>query len=535
VQHNDVLSRHTDDTDLFSILPITYTKYLATMKRSLHVLLILGITCMALIARGQDTVLNMHPHGILDSLHSPILNQERMIQVFLPSDYKPGSADKYDVLYVLDGGNWNTGLVWQVQNFAQGQGFAPKMIIVSVMGIDRNVELTPTRLASWKGSGGAEKFLSFIKNELIPYVNSHYPTNGDNTLWGHSLSGMFAVYALLNEPQLFKSCIAVDPSFWWDNSYVPKMAATKLSAWTGRNMTLFIAGRDGSLTDMKIDTMDAILKKAAPVDLKWKLEVYHDETHSSVRLKSTYDGLKFTYDGLGHHMEFHPMTGIVLKDKPFPIFFFDDTSKIHYTLNGSAPTSLSPNPSREMVVNGPATVIFKSFCNRSRYDQTATGTFSTEKMPRPLKEGNWKSGGFNYAYYEGDWDQWPDLKNLKPSKIGVTGKDFDLDKFPRKNNYALLIDGFLEAKEDGYYLFDLQADKGSKLYVGNKLLITWAGNYDKRDYSCIVPLSKGFYPFRIEYLHKNPDFKLNWVYVTPSRIAAKSPIPIPVELQYGRK
>jgi len=62
------------------------------MKRSLHVLLILGITCMALIARGQDTVLNMHPHGILDSLHSPILNQERMIQVFLPSDYKPGSA-----------------------------------------------------------------------------------------------------------------------------------------------------------------------------------------------------------------------------------------------------------------------------------------------------------------------------------------------------------------------------------------------------------------------------------------------------------
>jgi len=52
---------------------------------------------------------------------------------------------------------------------------------------------------------------------------------------------------------------------------------------------------------------------------------------------------------------------------------------------------------------------------------------------------------------------------------------------------------------------------------------------------CIIPLSKGFYPFRLEYYHRNPDFKLDWGYVTPANIAAKKIIPIPFELQYGRQ
>ena len=143
---------------------------------------------LAIVAHGQDTVLRSPIHGKLDSLHSLALNQKRLFQVFLPYDYKPEDNKKYDVLYVLDGGNWNTGLVTQVQRFVQDQGYMPQTIIVSVMGIDRNVELTPTHLAAWKGSGGASQFLAYIKNELIPYINQHYPSNGDNTLWGIPLA-----------------------------------------------------------------------------------------------------------------------------------------------------------------------------------------------------------------------------------------------------------------------------------------------------------------------------------------------------------
>ena len=488
-------------------------------------------------ARAQDTVLTVAYKGKLDSLNSGILKQKRFIQVFTPAGYKTGSTEKYDVLYVLDGGNWNTGLIRETQRFLEGEAYMPPTIIVSVMGIDRNIELTPTHLKSWQApTGGADNFLGFIKNELIPYVNKTYPSNGVNTLWGHSLGGMFVMYAMLNEPATFKSYIAVDPSLWWDDCYVPKMAAGKLPALAGLNTTLFISGREGpDFHGMRIDTMETILKKMAPVNLKWKLLAYPDETHSSVRLKSIYDGLKFTYTGYTDAIEFHPMNGVVVKDKPIKIWYFDDTTKVRYTLDGTAPTILSTKVEHEVTLAAPATVTYKRFTNRSSYDKTATGNFTTEKIPNPVaKQKDSKPGGFSYAYYEGDWDKWPDVKNLKPVKTGITNSDFDPDKLPRKNNFALVIDGLLETKEDGYYMFLMNADKDSKLYLGNRLLIQWNGNYKRRTNSYILPLKKGFYPFRIEYLNKNEDFKLKFTYLTPGIMNTKDPIPIPVEVQYSK-
>src|SRR6202012_4301812 len=152
------------------------------MKNQFYRFLIIVFTVAGIIhdAAAQDTVVNVRNQGRLDSLHSVILNQERIIQIFLPPGYKPGGDERYDVLYVLDGGNWNTGLITQVQRFVESQDYMPPTIIVSIMEPDRNADLAPTHIDSWKHSGGADKFLGFIKNELIPYINGHYPSTGDN-------------------------------------------------------------------------------------------------------------------------------------------------------------------------------------------------------------------------------------------------------------------------------------------------------------------------------------------------------------------
>lgn len=515
---------------------------LGTMvKKQLHLLrffccLLLATTGIIGASNAQDTLLTIPKTGRLDSIQSAILQQKRYIQVFTPAGYTAGSTEKYDVLYVLDGGNWNIGLVSQVQRFIEGEGNMPPTIIVSVMGIDRNVELTPTHLDNWKGSGGADNFLGYITKELIPYINTHYPSNGDNTLWGHSLGGMFVGYAMLNAPASFTSYIAVDPSMWWDNCLVPKMAAAKFPNMKDLNATLYISGREGGdLHSMRIDTMELVLKQWAPAGLKWKLVPYADETHSSLRLKTTYDGLKFTYAGLSGDIEFVPMNGILLKDKPIKLWYFDDMQRMHYTLDGKAPTVASAKVEREISVAGPATVTFTRFTNRSRYDKSVKGDFPLGEALKPVaKPKAARAGGFRYSYYEGDWKSWPDLKPLTPVKTGFTDKDFDASKLPRKNNYALLVDGLFEAKEDGYYMFILQADKGSKLYVGEKLLMEWDGGYRKLNFTYMVPLKKGFYPLRLEYLHQKEDFKLALVYLTPGSMDSKQPVPIPVDLQYSR-
>ncbi len=53
-----------------------------------------------------------------DSLYSATLKETRKIQVTLPKSYKPGTTEKYDVLYILDG-EWNTNLAIQLYGFME--------------------------------------------------------------------------------------------------------------------------------------------------------------------------------------------------------------------------------------------------------------------------------------------------------------------------------------------------------------------------------------------------------------------------------
>lgn len=70
---------------------------------------------------------------------------------------------------------------------------------------------------------------------------------------------------------------------------------------------------------------------------------------------------------------------------------------------------------------------------------------------------------------------------------------------------------------------------------GGKLLMEWNGGYAKPTYTYILPLQKGFYPLRLEYLHQKEDFKLGLVYLTPSTMDSKDPVPIPVDLQFNNR
>lgn len=476
--------------------------------------------------------------GKKDSVNSSILGQMRYIKVVLPPDYNPASKTKYDVIYVLDG-DGNTKTVADIQQFIKGENFMPQVIIVGVLNIDRNKDLTPTREDGFNTSGGADKFLSFLKNELIPYIDKTYPSDGDNILFGHSFGGLFVTYALLNEPQAFKSYLAADPSYWWGKDMMLAMAAKKLPALANLDKTLFISGREGQgMKEMSINPMDTLLRKNAPAGFTWKIIAYPNETHGTVRLKSIYDGLKFIYEGQNlKGPEFHPMSGIVMKNKPIKIWCFDDTTKVRYTTDGTEPTIASPKIHTEVEMPGPGIFSARVFSAHSKYDKTTTGIFKEGNGPAPVKKArNVKPGGFHYAYYEGQWDKLPDFKTLKPVKEGTIDKNFDVAKMPRQTNFGVVIDGQLEIKEEGYYIFALSSDDGSRVYLNNELIMDDDGLHDSNDNkSYIVPLKKGFYPIRVEYFQKDGGASLRMMYLTPKEINTKPvrPVAIPLELQYS--
>ncbi|HJP64139.1 MAG TPA: alpha/beta hydrolase-fold protein [Mucilaginibacter sp.] len=478
--------------------------------------------------------------GKKDSVNSTILSQKRFIQVVLPTDYKPGSADKYDVIYVLDGDD-NTKTMADVHQFITREGFMPKVIIVGVLNIDRNKDLTPTNSDGLSTSGGAAQFLGFLKDELIPYVNKNYPSNGNNTLFGHSFGGLFVTYALVNQPEAFNSYIAADPSYWWDKGYMISATAAKLPSLANLGKTLFISGREGQgMKGMAINPMDTLLQKSAPAGFAWKVSAYPNETHGTVRMKSIYDGLRFVYEDYRVKApEFHPMAGIMLKNRPITIWDFDDTTKVRFTTDGTVPAMTSPQITKVLTMSGPGTFTAKVFSRQEKYSKVTTGIFKEGNGPAPVKKGkSFQPGGFHYAYYEGEWDKLPDFKALKPVKEGITDKNFDVNKFPRKTNFGLVVEGQMEVKEEGYYILALASDDGSKLYFNNQLLLDGDGLHDDNDTkSYILPLKKGFYPVRLEYFQKDGGASLRFLYLTPNLVNAKEPhaIGIPLELQYSAR
>lgn len=471
--------------------------------------------------------------GKRDSLHSAALNEERVFQVLLPEDYKPGSGQKYDVLYILDGDS-NLKDTAAIHQFAQNSNYVPSMIMVAVFNTNRSRDMTPSQLNGAAGLGGAGKFLAFLKDELVPYINKTYPTSGNDILYGHSLTGLFSVYALVTEPQLFDAYLAADPSLWWDSNYIVKLAADKLSASAHAGKSLFIGGLDeAALKHMGIAEAEAFLKSKAPKGLNWKIVGYPDEHHGSLRLKTVYDGLRFFYDGYSTPaVVFHPMNGIILKDTPYKVYYFGK-SQVHYTVDGSQPTSSSARMQFANTFTNGARLTAKALDRTDRFNTATAGEFKVGgAFPAIAKPRNARPGGFSYSYYEGQWDSLPDFGKLKALRSGIAGKDFDVNQLPRPTNFATLMEGYIEIEKEGHYIFAMDSDDGSKLFLGDTLLIAYDGlhgNGNPRSY--LVPLEKGFYPIRIEYFQQGGGANLMLQYVPPGE---EQPQAIPFERQYSK-
>jgi predicted alpha/beta superfamily hydrolase len=81
-------------------------------------------------------------------------------------------------------------------------------------------------------SGGAGAFLSFIADELQPWVDGRFPVGEDATYFGHSLGGLFGAYALLTRADTFRGYALASPSIWWDDLEVLQREATYAASHT---------------------------------------------------------------------------------------------------------------------------------------------------------------------------------------------------------------------------------------------------------------------------------------------------------------
>jgi len=466
------------------------------MKRIKVLLFIIFLVTSLVSAQDGYTVKN-------DSLMSRVLGQNRKISIFLPEGYEKATG-KFPVVYVLDADGRDQHTV-PTARFLFVNGRMPKAIIVGVFNIDRNHDFLPDSSRSALTGGGADAFAKFFREELIPYIDKGYKTEGYNVLVGHSYGGVFAMNCLINDPELFNAYIAIDPSFWYKNRMMIKKTHDEFLASKNWGRVLFISGREGNgMKDMGVDAMDSLLKASAPAGLSWKVVAYADEDHGSVPFKSVYDGFRFIFDS-GGNFDVYPSSGVIPRGASAFAFVINNSPALHYTLDGTEPTATSPLCHDTITINRPCTLKVKSM--RGNYSKGAviTRIFSEGAYMQGLKTVKNIKPGLKYSYYEGAWDSLPKFDAMKPLKKGIN-PDLDLGFTAKKDSFAVRFEGYLHIVKQGVYFIWLTSDDGSKVYLNSQLLLSNDGLHDAgRPVVKLVPLMPGYYPITIDYFEKAGD------------------------------
>lgn len=146
------------------------------------------------------------------------INNNRIIKIYVPESYKQDSARVYPLAIVLDAEYLFDVYVANSKLFA-AKDKAPEQIVVGIYQnqknerktdceIDLNSMLTPT----------SSKFYNFIKNELVPYVETNYRISQFRTVVGNTITANFINYYLIEENPLFNAYININPSYSQDIS-----------------------------------------------------------------------------------------------------------------------------------------------------------------------------------------------------------------------------------------------------------------------------------------------------------------------------
>jgi hypothetical protein len=267
----------------------------------LSVLLAAQLATMGAGAQSQAS-----PVVIGEAVHirSSVLKEERTLLISKPAGYEDG-ADRYPVLYVLDGETLFRSSS-AIAEFLAASERIPEMLVVAIASgsfQQRTRDLTPPSSAEIDnrfspGNGGADAFLSFVADELIPLVDKTYRTRPYRVLAGHSFGGLFAIHALTAKPNLFNAYIAIDPTLSWNNGAVVAEAESFFSKTKELQADLYftVANATG-YSSGSVRRLAAILDEKAPAGFRWNFEAMQQETHMSIPLRSIHQGLDTIFDG----------------------------------------------------------------------------------------------------------------------------------------------------------------------------------------------------------------------------------------------
>jgi predicted alpha/beta superfamily hydrolase len=252
------------------------------------------------------------PNTEMRVINSKIMNQQMDLYIRLPLSYYSNPQKIYQAWYFTDA-NRSFPMVANIESLFDVSTIKPVDPEIIIIGIGYKIsdmsdwaawrarDLTPTNvpgtdtywsnaLAALMGkqqevkTGGAAKFIDFIVREVFPFMESNYRVSpAGRGIGGYSYGGLFTLYVLFKQPNLFENYYAGSPSINHDNGILFNYEEEYASTHKNLKAKLFMSagGAEDSLMISNMNKMAGLLQSRNYPDLIVETYVFPDESHQS--------------------------------------------------------------------------------------------------------------------------------------------------------------------------------------------------------------------------------------------------------------
>lgn len=182
---------------------------------------------------------------------SRVASEDFTILVRTPPSYEHSGGALYPVIYQLDAtflDEFDTCAA--TVSRLEEEGAIPESILVGIGHLEsgpdlgREHDFVPADPENAQYDGRADKFYAFLHDELVPYVESSYRVAPGRALVGHSLGGLFALYAFFQQDSsgrpFFDKVLAADPSYGENDGVIFAFEAERSALSPSRPGRLFL-------------------------------------------------------------------------------------------------------------------------------------------------------------------------------------------------------------------------------------------------------------------------------------------------------
>jgi len=240
-----------------------------------------------------------YPENVIQTkITSAVLGQERELIIHLPRNYD--STLRYPVMYVLDGGSEDQHMANKLDILSVA-GQVPPLIVVGIPNMtneNRQTNLTPPFMRidnddEKSATGDADRFLSFIEKELIPFIDQHYATSEKRLISGNSRGGLLVMYSLIAKPDLFQARFCYSAPFWRQDAVMVTKVDEFMASQDTLSTFLYMSAGSSETDNIKmgVDKMDKMLKANAPQGFTWNTYYTANAIHQNNARISSAQGI----------------------------------------------------------------------------------------------------------------------------------------------------------------------------------------------------------------------------------------------------